>query len=228
MRNTASNGVRVSTELEQQADELLLELGRELTDRIGARSAVLGLLMRVEARGRSKAIAHAREIVMQEHGDVATENERLRRVAADPKVLPVGEPERFVPVVLAQDVLGSLTVGVIAVPLRPCGRCKTNMLMVPSTSLTGAVVPTINEQLKRAHWTWPSAVHDENRQLLCIACEQYAAFVCALCNEKRTRRFRAIGHPPAVVCSECYEATPAKAFAERIEALEDEHRHDYD
>lgn len=225
MRNTASNGVRASTELEQQADELLLELGRELTDRIGARSAILGLLMRVEARGRSKAIAHAREIVMREHGDVSRENDRLRKIAADPKVLPIGDARSFVPVVLEQPDgrVGQLGVGVVAIPLRGCGRCNLPMPMVPFVATS-----TSATTLAGSGWRMPSAVHDEKRRLLCVECQQFAGFVCAFCNEARTRRHVAIGSPAEIVCVECYETTPAKAFAERIEALEDEHRHDYD
>ena len=86
-------------------------------------------------------------------------------------------------------------------------------------------------QMKRAGLVYAgrTKVDDDD---ICEECEEAgkADFKCELCGERKStdKIQESFGDPADFLCKDCYEITTAKAWDEKCDQLEEEHKYDYE
>lgn len=114
-------------------------------------------------------------------------------------------------------------------------KCKTcDRLMLPN--IKSGLFPNylrINQdaQMKLAGMVYISSTQVDGKTI-CKECEAAgkADFLCALCNIRypSSEVKESIGLPAEFLCKNCYETKPAKIWEEKLDALQDDHRYDFE
>lgn len=119
------------------------------------------------------------------------------------------------------------------IQLKKCATCQTPMLpkisrdIFPKWQRVDALA-----QIERAGWQAESTSLDKRGNPICGRCATLgkASFVCAMCHQERSsdQVQLSFGDPAEHLCKTCYATKPAQEWDQRIEALEEAHRYDFE
>jgi hypothetical protein len=138
-------------------------------------------------------------------------------------------PELFTP-----KIEGSY--GIMAVEVHSCAVCKKTMVFGPDRQYLRQTFPlyqdmAFGKQLDRAGWEQASDMEVDGKHM-CQKCAKagLAMFECALCGQKVAGNAveESFGDPAEFLCKRCYETVPAKTWNEKVTALRERHRYDFD
>jgi len=147
---------------------------------------------------------------------------------------------KFTPEIIgvAKDANGkTITLATMIVYLRPCQTCAKPMIISPSGRGKSGPFPSFpydlhfNHQAERAGWVYQSDAEVDERPI-CHECKAAgrASFVCAMCKETRpmAQEEECFGDPAERLCTVCFETVTAKTWAEKVRALNEDHRWDFE
>ncbi len=115
-----------------------------------------------------------------------------------------------------------------------CPICKKIMVYIPKDSY--ALFPAYckiqaKAQIERAGWIYMSTIKQDDKNI-CVECVKAGkvTFFCSICEERKptSKIQESIGWPPEYMCTDCYETKSAKEWQKHYNALEKDHRYDYE
>ena len=136
--------------------------------------------------------------------------------------------EDFTPQIIARDA--SEEYATMLVRVERCTICDRQMIHDLTTSF-GNPFPAyyragFNAQRERAGWATRTA------DGVCVDCRaaNKVMFTCALCGQRRpsSEEMEHFGEPADYLCKACYATVPAQQWHAKVDALEYEHRYDFE